>query len=247
MSALTDRTSLEKAKKLFPNSGLYIPSSTYSWLSRSKLIEVRKESVKHSLISKLVRKGDVYPAHLPDIYDELSRQIMFRVEHNVALTDLRGLMLSAHLKLPILILNDKLINRISEGIGINKIESIEARSSWLTIRDILELYRELIYRTGKKFQDCLKNGASFSDSTDDVRNCCKSSIENTVKSVTEYSEDKKNSDTIKFHYFTWNILPDIHEYFEQNILEKETIRNICEKCVLLIAEPIPETDGDSDL
>jgi len=55
-SVLTDRGSLERAQELFESSGLYVPNSTYSWLSRTKLIQVRHQTVKYSLLKQVVRE-----------------------------------------------------------------------------------------------------------------------------------------------------------------------------------------------
>ncbi len=64
-SVLTDRESLDNAQRLFGGSGLYVPNATYSWLSRTKLIQVRHQTVKHSLIKQLVRERKIYPINLP--------------------------------------------------------------------------------------------------------------------------------------------------------------------------------------
>ncbi len=238
ISALTDRESINKTKKLFQNSGLYIPSATYSWLSRSQLIEVRNKPVKYSLLKQQVRKGKIYPAHLPDIYDELSRQIMFRANHNIALTDLRALLLSSHLKLPLFTLDDDLFDKISKEIGVKKIASLEAHSSWLTIREVLELYRELSFQAGRIFKENLKDEIETKDMLNKIRDNCEKSLETSRKSVEKFSNGRKNPGTLRFGYFTWDIMADVEEYSNQKLLKRETFHHVCEKFVFMIAKPV---------
>lgn len=236
-SALTDRKTLDKAQKLFGNSGLYIPSPTYSWLSRSKLIEVRQQTVKYSLLNELVRERKIYPVHLPELYDEISRQIMFKTDHNVALTDLRGLLLAAHLQLPILTFDDGLIERISEEIGVQTMRRFEAHANWLALRDALELYRELSFVSGKQFRKQLENGNTFPKTVQKIKKSNEKNFKATEKSVQKISQGQTNPGTLQLQYLAWDTIPSIREYYEQNIFPDKIIRQICEKNVLLIAKP----------
>ncbi len=237
ISVLTNQPTLENAQKYFQNSGLYLPTPTYSWLSRSKLIEVRHQAVKHTLVKKQVQKRKIYPTHLPDLYDEISRQIMFDTNHNVALTDLRGLMLAAHLQLPILTFDKQLKERISKEIGIRTIYKIKAHPDWLNLRNILELYREISFGAGKKFHNQLDNEKTFPQTIQKIEKTYKDTVKKTHKTIKENNQKQANPGNLKFHYIAWNILPSLKEYHEQNILPPKTIQQICERTTLLIATP----------
>lgn len=237
-SVLTDRGSVEEVQEFFSNSGLYVPNSTYSWLSRSKLIEVRHQTVKYSLISQMVRDRKLYPILLPEIYNELARQIMFEVDHKVALTDLRGLFLAAHLQLPILTFDEQLVERISEEIGIQTVGSFEAHANWLAIRDVLELYREISFDSGRCFQRQLEDGGNFPRTVREIENSFEERFSTTEESVEEVSQGQTNPGTLEFRYIFWDIIPSVREYHDQNIVPPETIRGICERAVLLVARPL---------
>ncbi len=237
ISVLTNQNKLKNAHKYFQNSGLYLPSHTYSWLSRSKLIEVRHQAVKYSLINQEVQKRKVYPTHLPDLYDEISRQIMFNTNHKVALTDLRGLMLGAHLQLPVLTFDEKLVERISKEIGIITLHKIKAHPDWLTLRNILELYRELSFGAGKCFHEQIDNGKTFPKIIREIESEYRETVKKTSETIKEKSQKQANPGHLKFHYLAWDILPDLKEYYEQNILPPETMKQICERTTLLIATP----------
>lgn len=237
ISVLTGLNFLDTAQELFPNSGLYIPSPTYSWLSRSKLIEVRNQKVKYSLINPLVRERKIYPIHLPDIYDEISRQIMFETEHKVALTDLRGLILAAHLQLPILTFDANLVERIAEEIGIRTVDRFRTHSNWMNIRNMLQLYRELSFQSGKFFQKQLENGNTFPETTQELIEFNKTHMDKTRESFQEVEGGGNDSKRMELRYLTWDIIPSIRDYYDQNIVSSKTIQQICEKCVLLVASP----------
>lgn len=243
-SVLTDRDSIDEARKMFNSSGLYIPSPTYSWLSRAKLIRVRKQTVKYSLLSQMVREREIYPIQLPELYDEIGRQVMFETNRNVALTDIRGLLLSAHLQIPILTFDDGLLDRITEEIGIQRIGNFEAHANWLSIRDALELYRELLFDSGRKFHEQLKNGGTFPKTVRKIKETQEDNLKTTEESVKKVSQGQTNPGTLEFQYLAWDIIPSIREYHEQRIVQPDTARQVCERSVLLMAKPIDFGDSD---
>lgn len=237
ISVLSKKEFLDIAQELFSNCGLYIPSPTYSWLSRSKLIEVRNQRVRYSLINPLVRDGKIYPIHLPDLYDEISRQIMFETDHQVALTDLRGLILATHLQLPILTFDANLMDRVSEEIGMLTIENFTTYSNWMNIKNVLKLYRELSFKSGELFKDRLENGKTFPETTRELKRSQKNYFRKVENSFKKAENEEENSGKIEFGYITWDIVPSIQDYYEQNIVTSKILRQICEKCILLVASP----------
>lgn len=243
-SVLKDRGSLNKAQSLFNGSGLYIPSSTYSWLSRSKLIQIRHHTVKYSLLKQMVRDRRIYPAHMPELYDEMSRKIMFEADHNIALTDLRSLFLASHLQLPTLTFDENLIERISKEMGIRTLERFEAHANWLTIRSALELYRELSFDSSKRFHERLEDGGNFSETVREVEESHKENFRSTEKSAQKIGQGQTNPGALEFQYLAWNILPGIQEYYEQDIVRPDTLRQICERSILLIASPPKPQNSD---
>ena len=114
VSVLVNRKSIERARELFGNSSLYLPASTYAWLSRDKLISVRQQAIGYSLVSQYVRDRKIYAVHLPELYDELARRLMFEAERQVPLTDLRALLLAAHMRLPLLTFSDEIAEQLEE-------------------------------------------------------------------------------------------------------------------------------------
>lgn len=237
ISVLSKKAFLDTAQSLFSDCGLYIPSPTYSWLSRSRLIEVRNQRVRYSLINPLVRERKIYPIHLPDLYDEISRQIMFETDHQVALTDLRGLILATHLQLPILTFDENLMDRISEEIGVLTIKSFTIYSNWMNIKNVLKLYRDLSFKSGKLFKDRLENGKTFPKATRELKRSQKNYFRKVENSFKKAENGGENSGKIEFSYITWDIVPSIQDYYEQNIVTSKILRQICEKCILLIASP----------
>lgn len=214
------------------------------WLSRSKLIEVRNQAVKHSLISKLIRDRKIYPIHLPDLYEELGRQIMFMTDHNIALTDLRSLLLGAHLQLPVLVPDEELVERISKEIGTRTIQSFEVHADWLSMRRILNIYREVSFRSGKRLPKQLENGCSFLEVIEEIKGDFEKAISSAGKSAREIIEGRDNPGTLQFRYIIWNIAPYIRDYFEEKIVQPKVIRHICERGVFLAAKPLEIVESE---
>jgi hypothetical protein len=99
VSVLESLESLRTARRIIKGP-FYFPSSTYAWLAREKVISVRNVVLTYSLVSRFVREGDVIVAYLPEILDETARRLLFEVDREVSLSDLRAVLLSGHLCLP---------------------------------------------------------------------------------------------------------------------------------------------------
>lgn len=236
VSALGDRGSIERAQSLFDSCGLYIPSSTYSWLARTKLIEVRGQTVSYSLIKRVIQARKIYPIHLPDIYDEIARKLMFRVNHKISLTDLRALLLSSHLQIPLLTFDGGLLSRWAKHIKIRSFWSFQGGGSGAT-RNALELYRELLVSSNKHFYKLIENGGTFPRITEDILKTHECDFEKTNKIIQKTGQKRSNSSVLNFHYLAWNILPVIREYLDQYVLQPETVRELCERAMILVASP----------
>ncbi|KXA95210.1 hypothetical protein AKJ65_02320 [candidate division MSBL1 archaeon SCGC-AAA259E19] len=160
----------------------------------------------------MVRERELYPIHLPKIYDEIGRQIMFETNHNVSLADIRALLLSSHLQIPVITFDDDLINRVSKEIGIKTIHRFEAHSNWLAIRGVLQLYRELSFKSSKRFHEQLEDELDFPKIISIIKKAHRKEIKNTEKSTQRISQGQKDSGVLDLHYLGWNILPCIQEY-----------------------------------
>ncbi|MDI6819832.1 MAG: hypothetical protein QMC89_02865 [Candidatus Hodarchaeaceae archaeon] len=117
VSVLVNRASIERAELLLDGGGLYLPSATYSWLARDRLIGVRGKAIGYSLVSQFVRDRRLLVVYLPELYDELARRLLFAVERQVPLTDLRAAMLAAHLGLPLLAFDDELTDELGDHVN----------------------------------------------------------------------------------------------------------------------------------
>lgn len=179
----------------------------------------------------------MYPILLPEIYDEMARKIMFEVDHNVALTDLRAIFLSTHLRLPLLTLDEEIIERLSKHVEAYSLWSIKTHPNWLSTREILELYREFMLEAGAQLNDQIKERNSFEQTLSEVKNEREERLQKTTSSIQKISQGKANPGTLKFQCLAWNILPSIREYLNQHVLEPEVIRELCERTLILTAQP----------
>ncbi len=238
VSVLVDRRNIERARELFGSGSLYLPSSTYGWLSRDKLISVRQQAVGYSLVSQYVRDRKIYAVHLPELYDELARRLMFEAERQIPLTDLRALLLAAHMRLPLLAFSDGIVERLEEHIGTRVLWELETRANSLTTREILELYREFLSDIGSGLYRSIDNGGSFEGPIEEVQRCYKDKLSTTTKAVEQISRGQRNPSVLSFRYLAWDLLPVAREYLEQHVLQPEVIRGLCERALLLVATPV---------
>ncbi len=225
VSVLGDRESFEFARKMTNGGELYIPSTTYSWLARDKLISVRGHAISYSLVSQFVRDGKILAVSLPEHLDELSRRLLFEVEREVPLTDLRGMLLATHLKVPFLSLDGGTAERLQDCFEVRALRSVAAPSDWRSYKGILNYYQSLAAEVGEKTCECLENGGSFKDVANEFNGggaCAGNGGES----------------GLEFEYLLWNIVPVLREYFKERVFQPDIVRELCKQTLLLVASPI---------
>ena len=237
VSALVDRTSFERAQQLLDGGEIYLPSATYSWLARDKLIAVRGKAIGYSLVSQFVRDRKLLVVYLPELLDELSRRLLFGVEREVPLTDLRALMLAAYLRLPLLTFDEAVLERLREHVGARTLWQLDAHSDWLALREALELYRELASDVGSYLYKNLKDGRAFEGLVDELRSWRGDSLRAVTAAVRKLSQARTNPGELNFRYVAWDLAPLLREYLGQHVLQPEVVRELCERALLLVASP----------
>jgi len=237
VSVLVDRASFELAGQLLDGGELYLPSATYSWLARDKLIAVRGKALGYSLVSQFVRDRKLVVVYLPELLDELSRRLLFRVEREVPLTDLRALMLAAHLKLPLLTFDDGVVERLRNHVGAQTLWQLDAHADCLALREVFELYRELASDVGSQLHKNLNDERAFESLVDELRKLRGSNLRAMTAAVRKLSQAQTNPGGLSFEYVTWDLTPLLREYLEQHVLQPEVVRDLCERALLLVANP----------
>ena len=237
VSALVDRTSFERAQRLLDGGEIYLPSATYSWLARDKLIAVRGKTLGYSLVSQFVRDRKLLVVYLPELLDELSRRLLFEVEREVPLTDLRALMLAAHLRLPLLTFDEGVVERLREHVGARTLWQLDAHSDWLALREALELYRELASDVGSYLYKNLNDGRAFEGLANKLRSQRGDSLRAVTTAVRKLSQAQANPGELNFRYVVWDLTLLLREYLEQHIIQPEVVRELCERALLLVASP----------
>ncbi|MEW6592330.1 MAG: hypothetical protein AB1305_01375 [Candidatus Hadarchaeota archaeon] len=225
ISVIGDRENFERARQLVGGGELYLPSATYSWLARDRLISVRSRAVSYSLVSQFVRDGQLLVVYLPEVLDELSRRLLFEAEHEVPLTDLRALMLAAHLKVPYLSFGEEPLEQLQEHFGAKVFGQLEVSGGWRGFKEALGAYRELAADVGAKVGECISNGGSF----DEV-----------VKDFGGDGQKRGNggaTNGLEFRCVAWDLTPILKEYLGDRVVQPETVQELCERSLLLVASP----------
>jgi len=237
VSVLGDRKSFERAQRLLDGGELYLPSATYAWLARDKLISVRGKALGYSLVSQFVRDRKLLIVYLPELLDELSRRLLFGVEREVPLTDLRALMLAAHLRLSLLTFDEGVVERLREHVGARILWQLDVHADWLAMREVLEIYCELASDVGSYLYKNLNGGHAFEGLVDELRSLRGDSLRAATTAVRKLSRARTNPGELNFKYVTWNLTPLLREYLEQHVLQPEVVHELCEQALLLVANP----------
>jgi len=236
-SVLVSRESFERARGLFEGGSLCLPSATYSWLARDKLISVRGKTIGYSLVSQFVRDGELIVTFLPELYDEISRRLLFEVEREVPLTDLRASLLASHLKMPLLIFGNELVERLEQHLDAQTLWQIEAHADWLALREALELYRELANDIGGYLGQHVEEEDAFDGLVGMLRSSRGEGMRAVTAAVRELSQARTNPGALQLNYLALNLTPVVREYVEQHVLRPEVVRELCERTLLLVASP----------
>ena len=236
-SVLVNRTNFERAKQLFDGGELYLPSATYSWLARDKLIAVRGKAIGYSLVSQFVRDQGLFVVYLPELYDELSRRLLFAVDRQVPLTDLRAAMLATHMRLPLLAFDDELVERLQENFDGQVIWQLDLHADWPAIEEALELYRELSRDIGEYLCERLSEDDAFERAMEELRSHLGDILKATATSARKVGQAKPNPGMLNFKYLTWDLTSVVCEYAKQHVLQPEVVREVCERALLLVASP----------
>jgi hypothetical protein len=226
VSVLSDRESFERARELVRGGELYLPSTTYSWLSRDKLISVRNHAIGYSLVNQFVRDGQLLVVYLPEILDELSRRLLFEVEREVPLTDLRALMLAAHLKVPLLSFEEEPLKRLRERLGAKVLQRTEISGDWRGFKEALNNYRKLAVDVGNSVHECLNNSGSFDEL-----------VKGWDGKEWNVGKNHGTNPELEFEYVAWDLIPVLREYLNERVLQPEIVHELCERTLLLIARP----------
>ncbi len=237
VSVLVDRANFELARELVDGGDLYIPSATYGWLARDKFISVRGRAVGYSLVNQFVRDRELLVIYLPELLDELSRRLLFGVEREMPLTDLRALMLAAHLQLPLLTFGEELTERLQEHVGARSLWKVDAHADRGSLQAALDIYGQLAADLGGYLGRHLNNGANFAGLVEEVRRLRMDSLRAAATAVRKLSRARTNPGKIDLTYVAWNIMPILGEYLEQHVVQPEVVHELCKRALLLIASP----------
>jgi len=235
VSVLESPESMEMAKKLV-RGPFYFPSSTYSWLARERVISVRDVVLTHSLVSRFVREGEVIAAYLPEILDEVARRLLFEVEREVPLTDLRSLLLSSHLRLPLLTLDPKQLQNLVETKA-EVLWQFELHAEWMVLREILCAYRKLAEEVGRLVYDFLNDGSSVEAIPQKIRAERGSSVRSLALSLEELSKEKTNPGRLDFKFLFLDLSGPLRDFLRYRALQGESLRGVCEKSLCLLILP----------
>jgi hypothetical protein len=231
ISALINRENFEEARNLFWMGELFFPSATYSWLARDKLIEVRGKPLSYSLVGRFVQERELLVAYLPELLEEISRRILFEVDHKISLTDLRAIMLATHLKLPLLVFDEELMERLDRFVRTEVICALEAPAGWHAIKEVLEFYARLSESAGSYLSEHLEED----DAVEGLVKELKSQDLLQIPKSTDREKKRMDSGNLNFRCLALDFTQVLREYRRQHVLQPEVVEGLCRQSVLVIA------------
>lgn len=234
---MINRDNFETAKRIFTGGELYLPSATYSWLARDKLISVRNSIIGYSLVNQFVRDGELIVVYLPELLDEISRRLLYGADREVPLTDLRASMLASHLKIPILTLSEQLTDRLSDYLGAMAIWQLNVHPGSEAMLAAIDLYRELASDLGGYLARHQNNGVEFETLLEELKRLKLDNLRSKTSQISKSPLRQYSSRKLSLTYLGLDITPIMCEYLEQRIIQPEVVRKLYEKSLLLIACP----------
>ena len=213
-----------------------MPASTYSWLSRDKLISVRGMPIGYSLISQYVRQRKIYGIHLPELYDEIGRRLMYEANRKIGLTEIRTLLLAAHMRLPLLTFETAMLGHLEQHLHSRELWELEAHADPESISEVLKLYRGLQTKAGEEISRQIAEGTRR-DPVEEARKRSWGELQVTAETIERLGKTA-NPGRIRFRCLGWNLKPVAKEYSRQQILQPGTIREVCERALVLVASPV---------
>lgn len=217
VSVLSSKENFKRSRELV-SGDLYLPSATYSWVLRDKLVSVRGHDVGYSLLSQLVRDRRLLVVYLPELLEEISRKILFSVERGIPLTDLRTLMLAAHLGVPVATLDERFVDRLEDHLEVASLGSFEIGGGWSEYLKAVEDYRSLAKAVGDQAFECLNNGGRMS--------------------LPDFKPRKNNGHgVLRSEFLVLDLLPVVREYLQDRILPPSVLRGLCRQTLISIVQP----------
>lgn len=213
VSVLSTVSRFEQGRQLVKGP-LYLPSSTYSWAMRDRVIGVRSHEVRHSLLGKLVRECRVMALFLPEILDEIARQLLFTVNHRIPLTDLRASLLAAHLKLPVVSLDPTLKQELVGHLGAFPLGSIDLGTDFQGYMRAMERYRKLAWEVGMSLSKALGSGG--------------------VEFKRRFPNHSKSTG---LEFLVFNLLPVLEQYLADRVLSRRVVEELCRHALVGIVCP----------
>ena len=235
VSVLSNRESFERTRRILNGGSLYLPSATYSWLARDRLISVRGEAIGYSLVSQFVRDRKLLVVYLPELLDELSRRLLFSSRREVPLTDLRAFMLASHLNLPLFTFAEEPVKRLQEHFGARTLWELDIRGNWLSLRDEISRYRELASDVGDYLDQRMGDEGAFDGLVKNIGGLCRGIPNGAAAKVEGREPAKDNPGRLKIEFVAWDLLSILREYLNQHVLQPEIVRNLCERALLMVA------------
>ncbi|MEM2282262.1 MAG: hypothetical protein QXH26_01770 [Candidatus Hadarchaeales archaeon] len=238
VSVLQSPESLEAAKRLVGRP-FYLPSSTYSWLVRERVISVREIVLTHSLVGDFVRRGEVIAVYLPEILDEVARRLLFEAEREIPLTDLRALMLSGHLALPLFGLDPQLLQRVVKA-GSAVVWEFDLHAEQMALKEVLCAYRKLAGEVGQLIYENLGNGFSLERVLAEIKSRRDSNLRSLVFTLEKMTRGKTNPGTLAFKFLLLDMGGPLGDFSKHGTLQPRLLREICEKslCLLVLGQPV---------
>ena len=233
VSVLQSPDCLEAAKKIVKGP-FYFPSSTYAWLAREKVISVRDVVLTYSLVNRFVREGDVIVAYLPEILDEVARRLLFEIEREIPLSDLRAVLLSGHLRLPFLTLDLQVLQKLKKKGEI--LWEFPLYNNRIVLREVLCAYRNLAEEVGKLVYNSLSNGGlSAAEIIQELKARRNRSVQSLISSLERLQ--KADCEVVNFKFLFLDLSGPLRDFLTYHTLRGRNLRDVCEKSLCLAIAP----------
>ena len=217
VSVLAGAEQFRQGRRLM-RAPLFLPSSTYSWVLRDKAIGVRSYEIGYSLLGCLVRERKVVAVYLPELLDEIGRHLLFAANRQIPLTDIRAVLLAAHLGLPVVSLDSQLKQELVEHLGARSLGVLGLGNGCEGYARAVGRYQRLARSVGFELAKRLGNGSG-------------AHLEASLGFQGDESPD------IGIECLVIDLFPVLNRYLEDQVLPRAVIEELCRYAAVGVVGP----------
>jgi len=90
---------------------------------------------------------------------------------------------------------------------------------------------------GSYLHNNIEGAETFENLSSELKRCRGESLQAVTEAVRRLSQARTNPGALSFKYVALDLMSVVRGYVEQHVLQQEVVRELCERVLLLVANP----------